>query len=91
MSTSGILSGWRFLATSLRRRALDDLTSLPRILMRLTELGSLGGDDRGDCYVRPALSGVGLLDFDRFDELVAMGERDAAPALDAWLALSPRP
>jgi predicted acylesterase/phospholipase RssA len=90
MSRSGVLSGWRFLATSLRRRALDDLTSLPRILMRLTELGSLGGADRGDCYLRPELAGVSLLDFDRFDELIAMGERDVAPALDAWLALNPR-
>ena len=90
VSKTGIVSGWRFLATSLRQRALDDLTSLPRILMRLTELGSLGSDDRGDCYVRPALEGVSLLDFDRFDELIAMGERDAEPALDAWLALNPR-
>jgi predicted acylesterase/phospholipase RssA len=89
LSQSGIVSGWRFLASSLRQRALDDLTSLPRILMRLTEMGSLGSDDRGDCYVRPELAGISLLDFDRFDELIALGERDAAPALDAWIALEP--
>ena len=47
--------------------------------MRLTELSSLGDDDLGDCYVRPALEGVSLLDFDKFHELVEMGERDSAP------------
>jgi len=85
--TAGVVSGWKFLATSLRTRTLGSLTSLPRLLMRLTELSSLGDDDLGDCYVRPALDGVSLLDFDKFKELVEMGERDSAPALDEWLAL----
>jgi NTE family protein len=84
--TEGVVSGWRFLATTLRSRALGGLTSLPRLLMRLTELSSLGDDDLGDCYVRPALQGVSLLDFDKFHDLVEMGERDSAPALDEWLA-----
>ena len=84
--TAGVVSGWRFLATSLRTRAIGSLTSLPRLLMRLTELSSLGDDDLGDCYVRLALEGVSLLDFDKFKELVEMGERDSAPALDEWLA-----
>jgi predicted acylesterase/phospholipase RssA len=81
----GVVSGWKFLANSLRTRALGNLTSLPRILMRLTELGSLGDDDHGDCYVRPTLQNVSLLDFDKFEALVEMGERDSAPALDDWL------
>jgi predicted acylesterase/phospholipase RssA/CRP-like cAMP-binding protein len=79
--TTGVVSGWRFLATNLRHRTLDNLTSLPRILMRLTELGSLGDDDCGDCYIRPALEGASLLDFDRFDELVERGYRDGAATL----------
>lgn len=83
---SGVLSGWKFLASSLRGRALDNLTTLPRLLMRLTELGSLGDDDRGDCYIRPSLDGVSLLDFDRFDELIESGRRDAGPAIAGWLA-----
>jgi lysophospholipid hydrolase len=86
VTTSGVVSGWRFLTATLRQRSLDDLTSLPRMLLRLTELGALGNDDHGDCYVRPTLEGVSLLDFDKFDELIILGERDAAPALDAWLA-----
>jgi predicted acylesterase/phospholipase RssA/CRP-like cAMP-binding protein len=86
---TGAVSGWRFLAASLRARTLDNLTSLPRILMRLTELGSLGDDDRGECYIRPDIEGVGLLDFDRFDQLVEAGERDAAVVLDEWLATRP--
>ncbi len=81
---TGVVSGWRFLATSLRTRTLENLTSLPRILMRLTELGSLGDDDDGDCYIRPTLDGVGLLDFDRFDELVEIGYRDATASLASW-------
>jgi predicted acylesterase/phospholipase RssA/CRP-like cAMP-binding protein len=83
---SGVVSGWRFLADNVRRRSLENLTTLPRILMRLTELGSLGDDDHGECYIQPALTGVSLLDFARFDELVEIGVRDAAPVLDAWLA-----
>jgi predicted acylesterase/phospholipase RssA/CRP-like cAMP-binding protein len=85
VAETGVASGWRLLMDSVRRRKVDDLTSLPRILMRLTELGSLGDDDHGECYIRPRLEGVSLLDFDKFDELVEIGERDAGPALDAWL------
>jgi len=83
---SGVVSGWRFLASNLRRRSLDNLTTLPRLLMRLTELGSLGHDDHGECYIRPSLTGVSLLDFDKFDQLIEVGQRDAGPILDAWLA-----
>jgi predicted acylesterase/phospholipase RssA len=83
---SGVVSGWRFLLNNVRQRSLDNLTSLPRVLMRLTELGSLGDDDLGDCYIRLEMPGVSLLDFDRFDDLVAMGADDAARTLDEWLA-----
>jgi predicted acylesterase/phospholipase RssA len=83
---NGVVSGWRFLANNVRRRSIENLTSLPRILMRLTELGSLGDDDHGECYIQPAMDGVSLLDFNKFDELVAIGERDATPVLRSWLA-----
>ena len=82
---SGVVSGWRFLMNNLRQRSLENLTTLPRILMRLTELGSLADDDHGECYIQPTLTDVSLLDFDKFDQLVEMGKRDAAPVLDAWL------
>ncbi|HET9728749.1 MAG TPA: patatin-like phospholipase family protein, partial [Acidimicrobiia bacterium] len=81
----GIVSGWRFLASTLRARAFGNLTTLPKLLLRLTELGSLNAADVGDCYVRPKLDGISLLDFGKFDELVSRGERDAGEALDAWL------
>jgi NTE family protein len=83
---SGVLSGWRFLASSLRGRALENLTTLPRILMRLTELGSFGDDDRGDCYIRPPLDDISLLDFDKLDTLIRRGEQAAAATLTEWLA-----
>jgi NTE family protein len=83
--STGVISGWRQLVSTVRQRKVDSLSSLPRVLMRLTELGSLADDDLGDCYIRPALSGVSLLDFDRFDELVESGQRAAEPVLDDWL------
>ena len=87
MPSGGVVSGWKLLASSVRTRSLDHLGSLPRVLMRLTELGGTAPDaDRGDCYVRLALDGVSLLDFDKFDALVTQGARDAAPPIDAWLA-----
>jgi predicted acylesterase/phospholipase RssA/CRP-like cAMP-binding protein len=88
---TGVVSGWRYLATNLRQRTLDNLTSLPRLLLRLTELGSLGDDDAGDCVIRPNLDGISLLDFAKFDRLVETGERDAGRALDEWLEAGSRP
>jgi hypothetical protein len=32
------------------------------------------------------MEGVSLLDFAKFDELLEIGERDAATVLDAWLS-----
>ena len=80
------MSGWRALTRAARERTLGSAFGLPKLLMRLTELGAGDSGDLGDCYVRPGLEGVSLLDFDRFDDLVVGGERDAGPQLDAWLA-----
>jgi predicted acylesterase/phospholipase RssA/CRP-like cAMP-binding protein len=81
---NGVVSGWRTLVRSLRERSTSDLTTLPRVLMRLTELGATGEVDLGDCYIRPAIDGVSLLDFNRFDFLVQEGEHAARQALDTW-------
>ena len=54
--------------------------------MRLTELGSLGDADHGDCYVRLDLEGVSLLDFGKFESLIDAGARGSARPLDDWLA-----
>ena len=85
----GAVSGWRTLAAALRQRSVRDAIALPKLLMRLTELGAVDPDDLGDCYVRPGLDGISLLDFDRFDDLTRIGERDAGAVLDAWLAEQP--
>jgi len=85
-SAEGSVSGWRALTQGVRRRALGSAFGLPKLLMRLTELGAGDSGDLGDCYVRPGLEGVSLLDFDRFEDLVVGGERDAGPILDAWIA-----
>ena len=53
---SGVVSGMALpRLNNLRQRSLENLTTLPRVLMRLTELGSLGDDDHGECYIRPVL------------------------------------
>jgi predicted acylesterase/phospholipase RssA len=85
VAPTGVVSGWRHLVRSLRGREFENLTMLPRMLLRLTELGSLGDSDTGDCCIRPAMDTVSLMDFDRFDELVAIGERDAHLTLEEWL------
>jgi predicted acylesterase/phospholipase RssA/CRP-like cAMP-binding protein len=85
-AAAGSVSGWRHLARSLRERQYETLTTMPRILMRLTELGSRGIEDVGDCYIRPAMERIGLLEFNRFDDLLTIGERDGGAELDAWLA-----
>lgn len=83
---TGVVSGWGYLWSNLKARTPGNLASLPRLLVRLTELGSNADEDRGDCYLRPGTDAVSLLDFDAFDELVEIGRRDAAPALAEWLA-----
>ncbi len=85
-SPAGAVSGWRALTQGVRKRAVGSAFGLPKLLMRLTELGAGDPGDLGDCYVRPALDGVSLLDFDRFEDLVVGGEADAGPILDAWIA-----
>lgn len=85
----GAVSGWRTLGAAVRQRSVRDAIALPKLLMRLTELGAVDPSDLGDCYVRPDLEGISLLDFDRFDDLEAIGERDAGAVLDAWAAAQP--
>lgn len=82
---TGFVSGWGYLWAQLRGRTFSNLASLPRILMRLTELGTQGGDDEGDCYIRPGVDSVGLLEFSAFDRLIDIGRRDAGPPITAWL------
>ncbi|MGZ4712669.1 MAG: patatin-like phospholipase family protein [Acidimicrobiia bacterium] len=89
--TTGVLSGWGYLWSQLRTRSYGNLAGLPRILMRLTELGAQAEPDLGDCPLRPATSGVSLMNFKAFDELVEIGYRDAHPAIAKWLAGDDRP
>jgi hypothetical protein len=62
-----------------------NLASLPRILMRLTELGAGSIDDQGDLYLRPRTDAVSLMDFKAFDELIDIGFHDAEPEIAKWL------
>jgi predicted acylesterase/phospholipase RssA/CRP-like cAMP-binding protein len=85
ISESGVVSGWGYVWSQLRTRSYGNLASLPRILMRLTELGAGGSEDQGDLYLRPRTDMVGLMDFKAFDELIEIGRRDAEPEIGKWI------
>jgi predicted acylesterase/phospholipase RssA len=83
---STIVDGWRLMVDRLHpRRTSPDVAGILTVLTRLTELGG-GGEaaDLGDVLVAPEVGGFPLLDFDRFDELVAIGERDGRAVLEPW-------
>jgi predicted acylesterase/phospholipase RssA/CRP-like cAMP-binding protein len=90
MSETGVVSGWNYAWSQLRTRSYGNLASLPRILMRLTELGAGGNDDRGDLYLRPRTDAVSLMDFKAFDELIEIGRRDSDPEIAKWLGAETR-
>ena len=72
------------------RRSYGNLAGLPRILMRLTELGAGDTADQGDLYLRPRTDAVGLMDFKAFDELIEIGFRDADPEIAKWVGSATR-
>lgn len=83
---SGVVSGWSYLWSQLRGHTYSNLAGLPKILVRLTELGAQSDNDHGDCYLRPGTDAVSLLNFKAFDELIDIGHRDAGPQIEQWLA-----
>ena len=85
MAETGVVSGWGYAWSRLRNGSDASLASLPRILMRLTELGAGGSDDHGDLYLRPRTDAVSLMDFKAFDELIEIGRRDADPEIAKWM------
>ncbi len=89
---STVLDGWRLLVDRLHpRRTSPDVAGILTVLTRLTELGGGGGAevDRGDVLVVPEVEGFPLLAFDRFDELVDVGERAGRRVLAPWWADGP--
>lgn len=79
----GVVSGWSIMGRKLNPFARDgDMRGLISILMRVTELGSVAGDDRGDLVIEPDVGDFGLFDFGRLDELIEAGYAAGAKALD---------
>ena len=86
------VSGWAMLAERLlpkRRRRIR----APSIMSTLTKATSLNSHylmerigQGADLLVRYPTDGVGSLEFDRVDELIATGRRHGAEALWGWLA-----
>jgi hypothetical protein len=82
-----VIDGWRLLLDRLHpRRVSPDVAGILTVLARLTELGggAAGGADRGDLTVVPDVRSFAILDFGRFDELVAVGRREGERVLGPW-------
>ncbi len=82
----GVVSGWRLLLGRFDRGSGAHTAGLGRVLMRLTELGSERGTDRGDVYIRPAVDDFSIADFKAFDRLVEVGREAGHRALDHFPA-----
>ncbi len=79
----GVLSGWSVMGRRLNPfTTSSDIRGLLSILMRVTELGAVGDDDKGDLAVRPDVGHYGLFDFGRLDELIEAGHQATVTALD---------
>lgn len=79
----GVVSGWSIMARKLNPFARsDEVQGLLSILMRVTELGAVGNDDRGDLVIEPDVAGFGLFDFGRLDDLIEAGYQAASAAFD---------
>lgn len=84
------VSGWKALRSRIGS-GTSPYPGLMAILMRSMVTGSVRDRDRVlasgsvDCYLDLDLSGVGLLDFERVEEVAARGYADARPRLEAWL------
>ena len=89
----GIVSGWRLLLNRIdpATASTSNTAGLGRILMRLTELGGLQSDDRGDLYIRPPLDQFSIADFKAFDQLVQIGYAEGQRAVGEWLASGAAP
>jgi predicted acylesterase/phospholipase RssA len=77
------------------RRAPSDYPSAPAVLLRSMLAGSVNTQkvslrgDAVDLLVRLDLPGVGLLDFERVDEIAAAGYRSAVDQVASWAATRP--
>jgi predicted acylesterase/phospholipase RssA len=92
LSDSGVVAGWSVLwdrLHPLRRRR--EQVNIVRVMTRLTELGAEQGADRGDVLVRPEVQDFPILDFDRFDDLIARGREAGRATLEPWLATRAAP
>ena len=76
-SADGIVSGW----DRLRRRTRDDTVTLPRLLMRLTELGRDDSTESADVTITPDVRGFGITDTQHARKIIAQGEAAGRAAL----------
>jgi predicted acylesterase/phospholipase RssA len=84
---TGIVSGWpRLWNMVLPWRRRHEPVNILRVLTRLTELGAMTDDDVADVMIRPEVRDLPVLDFNRFDTIVARGYETGRAALEPWVA-----
>lgn len=80
-TSDGVVSGW----DRLRRKTVDDTVTLPRVLMRLTELGRQDSIESADVAITPDVRGFGITATQHAREIVTQGEIAGRAALDLHL------
>ena len=82
-----VVHGWPLLRDRLHPwRRSPEIAGIASVMTRLTELGSRDSDDFGaaDLIIRPEVQEFGLLEFDRFDDLVARGRAEGEAMVAPW-------
>ncbi len=74
----GIFSGWE----RPRRGSSTDALTLPRLLMRLTELGRNDSTEFADVTIVPDVRGFGISETQYARQIIARGEAAGRAALD---------
>jgi predicted acylesterase/phospholipase RssA/CRP-like cAMP-binding protein len=86
------VSGWQAIRNSVRRRRGAEYPGVGQVLVRTMITGSEGRraafrvDGTVDLYLDLEMTGVGLLEFDKFRPTVEQGYRLSSPRIAAWLA-----
>ena len=81
-AADGVVHGLTAMYRRVRGTA-EETPLLPRLLVRLTELGKHENYDAADLMIRPALERFGLLDVAGKDEIIQLGYESAVAALSA--------
>ena len=75
----GVVNGWE----RLRHRTTDDTVTLPRLLMRLTELGRDDSTESADVAIAPDVRGFGITETQSALEIIDRGYEAGRAAVES--------